>query len=536
MVNVKDWFGKFIKRDNLASEQTSEVGILQRQFATHPSRGLTPAVLADIMQQAEYGYCIAQHDLFVDMEEKDAHIFAEMGKRKRAVVEVEWDIVPPRGASATEKKLAGYAKELIQDIPNLEGVLLDSLDAIGHGFACQEIEWQMIGQEWFPGAIEHRPQSWFQTDRATRSEIRLRDMSTPDGQELWPFGWITHVHKAKSGYLSRAGLHRVLAWPYLFKNYSVGDLAELLEIYGLPIRTGKYPSGASDTEKSTLLQALMSIGHNAAGIIPDSMVLEFNDAATGSHLPFEAMTTWAEKSQSKAILGGTLTSQADGKTSTNALGKTHETSMETIVVSDCKQLSRTLTRDLVYPILALNKGGINDLRRCPRMVFNMQETEDMGVFSSALPKLVGLGMRIKEEWAMERLGIPQAEEGDRILTIPQPVKVLPDSEQPVADAADTATAAATASVSPDKVIQDDMDALVSEALSDWHADLAPAAATIQALMDESAAKGETAEQFLAQLPALLKASGPLALDGKLTQAAFTARLGAEAGIEPKDGR
>ncbi len=61
---------------------------------------------------------------------------------------------------------------------------------------------------------------------------------------LRPFGWISHTGKAKSGYLSRTGLIRVLAWPYLFKNYSVRDLAEFLEIYGLPLRVGKYPDGA----------------------------------------------------------------------------------------------------------------------------------------------------------------------------------------------------------------------------------------------------------------------------------------------------
>ncbi|WP_413769374.1 DUF935 family protein, partial [Vibrio vulnificus] len=83
---------------------------------------------------------------------------------------------------------------------------------------------------------------------------------------------------------------------------------------------GKYPEGATEKEKATLLRAVMSIGHNAGGIIPKGMDIEFQNAADGQSDPFMAMMTWCEKSQSKAILGGTLTSQADGKTSTNALG------------------------------------------------------------------------------------------------------------------------------------------------------------------------------------------------------------------------
>ncbi|MEZ1330955.1 phage portal protein family protein, partial [Enterobacter asburiae] len=67
-------------------------------------------------------------------------------------------------------------------------------------------------------------------------------------------------------------------WPYLFKNYSVRDLAEFLEIYGLPPRIGSYMSGASQDEQDKLMEALVSIGHNASGIIPDNTKIEFKDA------------------------------------------------------------------------------------------------------------------------------------------------------------------------------------------------------------------------------------------------------------------
>lgn len=416
---ILDASGNPIKRADLSEPQTSKLAQLHREFANHPSRGLTPARLSRILESAEQGDTRAQHDLFLDMEEKDAHIFAEMGKRKRALLTVDWDIVPPRNASVTERKLAGYAKELLQDVPNLEDVILDALDGIGHGFSCQEIEWELIGSEWLPKEISHRPQSWFQTDRETRTQIRLRDNSL-DGQALQAFGWITHTHKAKSGYLARCGLHRTLSWPYLFKNYSVGDLAEFLEIYGLPLRLGKYQSGASDEEKATLLRAVMSIGHDAAGIIPEGMAIEFIEAAKGSEGPFMAMVDWCEKSQSKAILGGTLTSQADGKSSTNALGNVHNEVRHDLMVSDAIQLAGTLTRDLVYPLLALNKGGVDDRRRLPRFKFVFDDSEDLGVLAEALPKLVAVGMRIPQDWAHERAGIPQAEQGAAVLGVAKP--------------------------------------------------------------------------------------------------------------------
>ncbi len=44
---------------------------------------------------------------------------------------------------------------------------------------------------------------------------------------------------------------------------------EFLEIYGLPIRIGKYPPGATQEEKMTLQRAIMLIVvENAGGTIP----------------------------------------------------------------------------------------------------------------------------------------------------------------------------------------------------------------------------------------------------------------------------
>lgn len=418
MVAILDQYGNPIKREQLTEPQTARVGALHSEFDAHPVRGLTPSKLAGILELAEQGDLVAQADLFEDMEEKDGHILAEMGKRKRALLTIDWDIVPPRNASKQEEDAAAYAKEIMQDYADFEDLLLDLLDAIGKAYSCAEIQWQRDGKELLPVSITHRPARWFTLDRETRSQIRLRKTDLIDGEPLNPFGWLVHTHKAKSGYLARAGLGRVLIWPFLFKNYSVRDLAEFLEIYGLPLRLGTYPNGATDDEKSTLLRAVVNIGHAAAGIIPEGMMIDFKEAAKGGSDPFDAMIAWCERTQSKAILGGTLTSQADGKSSTNALGNVHNEVRWDLTVSDARQLAGTITRDLIFPILALNRG-VDSLRRCPRFVFDTSEPEDLKLYSEAVPKLVDLGMRIPAKWAHDKLRIPKAEEDEEVLSKPK---------------------------------------------------------------------------------------------------------------------
>jgi len=409
----------------LKKQQTDDakLGHLRTHFSDHPSRALTPQKLADILIGAEQGNIIAQCELAEDMEEKDGHVFAELQKRRRALLGVDWKIVPPRNASAAEIKDTEMLQEHFEDMTFLDDVIFDASDAILKGFSNQEITWQQLGagtsKIWLPQQVEFKDPSWFMTHPAlepgqNRNELRLRDNSV-NGEALQPFGWISHTHKTKSGYLARSGLARVLAWPYLFKNYSVRDLAEFLEIYGLPLRLGKYPTGASQEEKNTLLNAVMSIGHNAGGIIPKGMEIDFQETAKGTQQPFEYMVGLMEKTISKAILGGTLTSQADGKSSTNALGNVHNEVRQELRDSDLKQIANTITRDLVFPQYYLNGKSFQHPSRSPRFEFDITEAEDLKTFSDSLPNLVDIGFKIPLNWAQDKLQIPEPQENEAVL-------------------------------------------------------------------------------------------------------------------------
>lgn len=430
MAKILDARGNPIESAALADPQTAKLATLHQQFSDHPARGITPQRLYSIMEAAERGDLISQSDLFDDMEERDTHIFAEMGKRKRALLTLDWQVAPPPNASADEVKLAEYAQERLQAIGDLEDVILDALTAIGHGFSCLELTWSQIGSERLPDQIEMRPHAWFTLDRATRTEIRLRGTASMDGDALNPFGWIVHKHKSRSGYLARSGLYRALVWPFLFKNYAARDLAEFLEIYGLPLRLGKYPANATQDERRTLLNAVVNIGHAAAGIIPEGMLIEFQEAAKGSHDPFVAMMDWCERSVSKAILGQNVNHDSAKKGSLAGAALDNEVRLD-ILASDARQLQGTLTRDLIFPILAVNKG-IQDIRRCPRLVFDVREVEDLKQYSDSLPNLVSSGMRIPLDWAHKKLNIPLAGPKEPVLTAFK--TPAPAGDQPVVPA------------------------------------------------------------------------------------------------------
>jgi phage gp29-like protein len=163
------------------------------------------------------------------------------------------------------------------------------------------------------------------------------------------------------------------------------------------------------------------------------MMIEFQKATDGDPDSFALMIDWCERSQSKAILGGTLTSQADGKTSTNALGEVHNEVRKDLRDADVRQIAATLSRDVVYSIAALNGLAPNGPRRAPQFKFDNEETEDITVYSEALPPLLQTGMKIPRKWAQERLGIPEPEEDDDDLLHAPAVTAKPaPQEEPAA--------------------------------------------------------------------------------------------------------
>lgn len=431
---IVDHRGNPFEKAVLTEPQTAKIGWLNRDLQNHQVAGLTPSALVAIFNEAEQGSIVRQAELWEDMEERDGHLGAEMGKRQRAILTVDWTIEPPINASAEEKAWAEELDEIVRGIEIMDDLFNGMATGIGRGFACIEFDgWELSERIWVPKAACFRPQTWFHLDKPTRSQILLRTPGT-QGEALAPFGWIVHKHLAKPGYLARGSMMRQLAWPFLWKNYSVGDLLEFLEIYGLPLRVGTYPANATEAERATLLKAVVNIGHDAAGIIPEGMLIDFKEAAkSGSgNDPFMGLIDWCEKTESKVILGGTLTSQADGKSSTNALGTVHEEVRHDILVADTRHFAKTLREQLLYPISAL-AGKVTDMRRCPRIVFDTQEPEDFKMLAESLPKLVDVGMQVPLKHAHEILRIPEPKDGEAVLkraTPPPAPGDFPDKKDP----------------------------------------------------------------------------------------------------------
>lgn len=395
----------------LRRPDTNEIAVAQvtDKYSEYPSNGLTPVKLAEIFKEADAGDVLRQMELFEEMEEKDPHLFSQLQTRKNAVTGLDFEIIPfsddPR-----DKEIADFIEEQINGIESLEDVETDLLDAIGKGFAVSEIMWGYDEGHVVVREITSRHQKRFFWDSLDDS-FKVRTKDAPEGILLPANKFIVHRYKARSGHTSRAGILRVVAWMYLFKNYDLKDWVSFAEVYGLPLRLGKYAPGASEADKVALMQALIQIGADAAGIIPDGTSIDFiTTEKTSSSDLYERLARYCDEQISKAILGQTLTSDSGG--GSYAQSKTHNDVRHDLTVADCKSLASTLRRDLIRPLCIFNFG---EDKRVPHIRFDCEESEDLTQTATIIGTLVNeVGLRVPTSFIYKKFSIPEPEADEEV--------------------------------------------------------------------------------------------------------------------------
>lgn len=405
------------------------VGQVQDKFSSYPSNGLTPQRLAAIFREADAGDVLRQMELFEELEEKDPHLFSQLQTRKNAVTGLDFEVLPLDPNNAGDKAIAEFVKGELDGIEGFEDIMLDLLDAIGKGFSVSEILWGSEGGEGgktFINGILHRHQKRFFWD--TEDVFKVTTADHPEGVPLTADKFIVHRYKARSGHPSRAGVLRVVAWMYLFKNYDLKDWVSFCEVYGMPLRLGKYQPGASEEDKTALMRALIQIGADAAGIVPEGTSIDFitTDKASSTDL-YERLARYCDEQISKAVLGQILTSDSGG--GSFAQSKTHNEVRHDLTVADCKALAATLRRDLIRPLVLFNFG---DDSRVPQLRFACAEPEDLHQAATILGALIkDTGLKVPTSYLYKKFSIPKPEGGEEIAAPaagPLPFKSSPDAQ------------------------------------------------------------------------------------------------------------
>lgn len=399
-----------LKADDLLREQAQPaITSMVSPHRVSVADGLTPARLGKLMRQADRGLVERYFILAEEMEERETHFRSVLGTRKMGV-----SGSPVRVDSASDaahdQAIAEHVEDAIVKRPEFEGLLIDLMDGVNKGISLVEILWQRDATTWEPRGYEFRPQRHFKFDADTLTVPLLLSLENPNGEPLKPFSWLVHRPKLLSGIPLRSGLARTVAIAYAAKRYTVADWLAFLDVYGMPLRIGKYPSNMV-SKKAELLKALRQLGSDAAAAIPSEMqidLVESKSGTTGGALFLTSAEYW-DKQVSKVVLGQTMTSD-DG--ASLAQSKTHERVRFDIRDADARACAATINRDLIEPFVQLNYGP---QEHYPKVVIVTEEPEDTDLLMKTTRVFVNLGGKVQMTEVRDRLGYAEPEEGAELL-------------------------------------------------------------------------------------------------------------------------
>jgi phage gp29-like protein len=511
-MTLLDQFGRPIDLNALSEEKGAAVlAGIRTVWQPTVADTLSPQRLAHILRSADQAAGDARPYLTLaeEMEEREPHYYSVLSTRKLSVSGLEMG-VKSASEDAADEQLADEIRDLLER-PEFGDVVSELLDGLAKSYSVIEIMWDRTKARWEPQRYAWRDPRFFRFDWTTGQELRLLDDKDPVyGLPLDPYKWIQHRPKLKTGLPIRGGLARLAAGSYICKSYTVKDVMAFLEVFGMPMRLGRYSPKATDDEIRKLINAVSNLGTDAAAVIPDSMKIDFMAAAGGSggEKLFLGVAEWLDKQVSKAILGQTMTTDEG---SSHSQSKTHEKVKQSIRDADVKQLERTLNRDLVRAYIDLNHGP---QAKYPRIHFLIEEEEDLAKFSAAIVPLIDRGLPVSANGVLDKLGLSKPEQGEAVLS-PASKAVAAKDPEPLPE-----LNRRHRSREEPPAYRDDIDDLRDEAIDEWQPLIDPVLLRIGAL----AKRATSLEEFKAALPELLGDDATNNLVNSLSIALFQSRV------------
>lgn len=448
---------------------------------------------------------------------RDAQVATVISKRIDALVGREWDVTSGRPDDAQADAAAVLVREVL-DAMRLSQAAGKLSGALLKGVAIGEVIWTLRDGRLAPGQVKGRDPRRFvfrAPEEGGEAELRLLTrQAAVDGIAVPERKFI--VHRFGDHYENPWGMglgHR-LFWPVFFKRQGISFWMQGLDKFSQPTAIGKYPPGATQEVKDTLLAALQAISREAGVIIPDGMAVELLEAKrTGTFDAYESLARYMDEDIAKAVLGETLSTQV-GASGSRALGQVHNEVRLEIVKADADRLSETLNAGLVRWIVDLNLPlyAASDLPY-PAVWWDVSVPEDLAARAKRDVDVKSLGYRPTPDYIAETYG-----DGWEAEAPPPPPPPPPAPGLPPALAAAFAELGRDAGRSPR--LRDAADDLTLQAGPATAAPIAAWLAEMQALV----ARASTMDEIAAGLIGLYPGMGTAELAETLGQAMAVADL------------
>lgn len=446
----------------------------------------------------------------------DAHVGGCIRRRKAGVTKMEWRLDRGKAGSRTTK----LCEQVLLGLP-LPHLMREILDAPLLGWQPLEVMWSNRGGPMVPHQVVGKPSKWFHFD--AQAQLRFKSREAPfDGELLPPRKFLVPAQDAS--YANPYGFAdlSMCFWPTVFKRGGLKFWVTFTEKFGTPWLVGKVPRGTAQREQNDLLDHLEAMVQDAVAVVPDDASVEVIEAAgkTGSADLYERLLMFCRSEVAIALLGQNQTTESSANRASATAGLQVT---EDLRDNDARLVEATLNQLLRW-VVDLNEG-----ETVPAPTFELFEQEEVDKQQAERDEiLVKAGARLTRAYFMRTYDLEEGDIEEPLAPAPTPVDERSNDALPVGD---EGAPAQFAELQPVERERDALDELVDAVMQDWQPMMAPLVAPLQALLNEAAARGDTAAQVLERLPGLLSEMDSSGLQEGLERASFAARVGAAAGLQ-----
>jgi phage gp29-like protein len=205
----------------------------------------------------------------------DDRVSGGMTNRFNASLALDWQIDKGKSSKSRQAK----AIQAIFDKLPLNRIMGEILQARSFGYAPLEIIWGQRDGLTVPVDLVGKPQHWFVFGQLNELRFRSKEHMM-DGEEipsrkfLCPTNEATYINPYGLGLLSRC------FWPVTFKKGGWRFWIKFSEKYGQVWPIGKLPRSSTPEMQNDMLDLLVNMINDGAGVIPDDGSVDFMESGT----------------------------------------------------------------------------------------------------------------------------------------------------------------------------------------------------------------------------------------------------------------
>lgn len=352
-----------------------------------------------------------------DEIDRDSHAGSVLQTRILGVVGKDWSIVPAKSpsragrpaATSQEKFVADFVTEVFEGC-NFDQARAELLQAILYGYSVVEVLWKVRpdGRIGIGKLLGKHPRRFVFTPER---ELRLlTPQSMIDGEPVPARKFVVFTFGDSDNPYGK-GLGRRLWWPVWFKKNGIKFWMIFLDKFGMPTTVGKYPPGTLKEEQDRLLEAIDAIQTDTGIKIPDTMSIEFLEAARAGTVTHEALCEYMDRQISKAVLGQTASTEGTPGKLGNETAQNEV--RQDILEADADLLDTVLNETLVRWIVDYNFAGVTDYPKIVTHAAARPDLKERIEIDSRLASDVGLPMG--RQYFYETYGITEPAEGEELV-------------------------------------------------------------------------------------------------------------------------